>query len=93
MADFKSTDDGENVVTRPVGGGHHPMMLRSSGGRNLTRDEIASAVEYSSEEIWSEILAKETIKVSRRVVSSAASDDASARTQQLEEKWPLSKNN
>ena len=86
MADFKSTDDGKNVVTRPVGGGHHPMMLRSSGGRNLTRDEIASAVAYSSEEIWSEILAEETIKVSRRVLSSAASDGSSARTQQLEEK-------
>ena len=73
MADFKLTDDGENVVTRPVGGGHHPIILRSSGGRNLTRDEIASAVAYSSEEIWSEILAEETIKVSRRVISSALS--------------------
>ena len=35
MADFKSAGDGENVVTRPVGGGHHPMMLRS-GGRNIS---------------------------------------------------------
>ena len=61
MADFKSTGDGKNVVTRPVGGGHRHMELRSSGGRNLTREEIASVVKYSSEKVSSEFCVEETI--------------------------------
>ena len=34
MADFKSTGDGENVVTFPVGGGHLPMILPKHGNVN-----------------------------------------------------------